>query len=189
MSDLVFYPAYQLAQLIRDRRVSAVEVLEAHLAQIARHNTILNAICTLDEENARLRAQQADAAIAQEECWGPLHGVPITIKDFYETQGLRTTAGYAPLHNYMPERDATVVDRLRQAGAVLLGKTNPSDVNGAYQGLNDLFPRVNNPWNINYTPGGSSSGTAAAIAASAGVANVMGCHPHCCLYRSVVRVG
>ncbi|MGD1928452.1 MAG: amidase [Leptolyngbyaceae cyanobacterium] len=165
MSDLVFYPAYQLAQLIRDRRVSAVEVLEAHLAQIARHNTILNAICTLDEENARLRAQQADAAIAQEECWGPLHGVPITIKDFYETQGLRTTAGYAPLHNYMPERDATVVDRLRQAGAVLLGKTNPSDVNGAYQGLNDLFPRVNNPWNINYTPGGSSSGTAAAIAA------------------------
>lgn len=91
-------------------------------------------------KNARLRAQQAAAAIAQGQCWGPLHGVPITIKDFYETRGVRTTAGYAPLRNYIPEQDATLVERLRQAGAVLLGKTNPSDVNGTYQGVNDLFP-------------------------------------------------
>lgn len=165
MSDLVFTPAYQLAQMIRDRVVSAVEVLDAHLTQIAKHNSKLNAICTLDRDRARQRAQQADEALARGENWGILHGVPITIKDIFETAGLRTTAGYKPLKDYIPQQDATAVARLRAAGAIVLGKTNPAELASNWQGINSLFKRVNNPWNLDYTPGGSSSGSAAAIAA------------------------
>lgn len=165
MPDLIFSSAHQLAQMIRDRTVSAVEVVEAYLTQISQHNAALNAICTLNADNARHRAKQADEALARGELWGALHGVPITIKDFYETKGLRTTAGYAPLKDYVPKNNATVVNRLLSAGAILLGKTNPSDVNGAYQSNNDIFPQVNNPWNLAYTSGGSSGGSAAAIAA------------------------
>lgn len=165
MTNLTFVPAHQLARLIRDRSISAIELLNAHLAQISKYNAQLNAICTLDAENALARAKQADEALARGEIWGALHGVPITIKDFYETQNLRTTAGYGPLRNYVPKQDATVVSRLKSAGVILLGKTNTSNVGGAYQGVNDIFPRVNNPWNLEYTSGGTSSGSAAAIAA------------------------
>ncbi|MEH1896912.1 MAG: amidase [Nostoc sp.] len=165
MSDLVFASACQLAQMIRDRQVSAVEVLDAYLAQIAKHNSKLNAICTLDENNARSAAKQADEALLRGENWGALHGVPITVKDLFETAGLRTTAGSISLKDYLPQHDATVVKRLCSAGAILLGKTNVGDLAGGYQGLNDVFPRVNNPWNLSYTPGGTSSGGAAAIAA------------------------
>lgn len=165
MSYLVFLPAHELAKGIRDRTFSAVEVLEAYLAQIVKHNTKLNAICTLDEEKARQRAKQADEAALRGENWGILHGVPITIKDIFETAGLRTTAGYKPLKNYVPQQDATVVSRLRAAGAIIVGKTNVAELASDYQGINDLFPRVNNPWNLDCTPGGSSSGSAAAVAA------------------------
>lgn len=92
MSNLTFATAHQLARMIRDREVSAVEVLDAYLAQIAQHNSKLNAICTLDEENARTRSKLADEALAKGENWGALHGVPITIKDIFETAELRTTA-------------------------------------------------------------------------------------------------
>ena len=165
MTNLTFAPAHQLAQMIRDREVSAVEVLDAYLSQIAQHNPKLNAICTLDEANARTRAKQADEALASGENWGALHGVPITIKDIFETAGLRTTAGYIPLKNYIPQQDATVVARLRAAGAVILGKTNMAELAADYQSTNSLFPRVNNPWNLDYTAGGSSGGSAAAVAA------------------------
>ncbi|MBW4551143.1 MAG: amidase [Aphanocapsa sp. GSE-SYN-MK-11-07L] len=165
MSDLVFQPAHQLAQMIRDRQVSAIEVLEAHLAQIAKHNSKLNAICILDEDNARTRAKQADQALENGEIWGALHGVPITIKDIFETAGLRTTAGYIPLKDYIPQQDATAVSRLRSAGAVIIGKTNLAELAGDFQSTNSLFPRVNNPWNLDYTAGGSSGGSAAAVAA------------------------
>ncbi|MEM8638178.1 MAG: amidase [Cyanobacteria bacterium P01_G01_bin.54] len=165
MDDLFFLPAHRLAQQIRDRQVSAVEVLKAHLAQIEKHNPQLNAICTLDADNAYAKATQADAALARGENWGALHGVPITIKDVFETAGLRTTAGSISLQNYQPQADAVAVRRLRAAGAVILGKTNVGDLAGGYQGLNDIFPRVNNPWQLDYTPGGTSSGSAAAIAA------------------------
>jgi amidase len=164
MTDLTFVPAHQLAQMIRDRQVSAVEVLDTYLTQIAKHNAKLNAICTLDAENARTRAKQADEALARGENWGALHGVPITIKDIFETAGLRTTAGYIPLKDYIPQQDATAVARLRSAGAVILGKTNVPELAGDFQSANALFSRVNNPWNLDYTPGGSSGGSAAAIA-------------------------
>lgn len=165
MNNITFLPAYKLAQMISDRSISSLELLDAYLTQIQRHNPQLNAICTLDEENARIRAKLADEAVAKGENWGLLHGVPITIKDTFETANLRTTAGYKPLKNYIPQQDAIAVSRLRNAGAIILGKTTPSELAGDYQGINELFPLINNPWNLKYTPGGSSGGSAAAIAA------------------------
>ena len=117
MSDLVFVSASQLAQMIRDRNVSAVEVLDAHLERIAKHNSKLNAICTLDEEQARQRAKQADEELAQGKNWGALHGVPMTVKDIFETAGLRTTAGYKPLKNSIPQQDAAVIAALYDRGS------------------------------------------------------------------------
>ena len=122
--DLVFATARELAFWIRQRKVSSVEVVEAHSAQIARRNAALNAIVTPDEQRARARAKEADASLARGQVWGPLHGVPITIKDSLETAGLRTTLGFPPLANYVPAADAPVVARLRAAGAILIGKTN-----------------------------------------------------------------
>ena len=164
MNELVFQPAYQLARMIKERQVSSVEVLEAYLNQISRYNSKLNAVCTLNDK-ALETAKQADEALAKGENWGLLHGVPITIKDTFETKGLLTTAGWKKLRNYIPTEDATAVKRLRQAGAVIIGKTTPSQLAGDYQGINDIFPVVNNPWNLEYTPGGSSSGAAAAVLA------------------------
>ncbi|WP_319420694.1 amidase [Pleurocapsa sp. FMAR1] len=163
--NIVFATASQLAQMIRDKEVSAVEVLNAYLEQIKKHNGKINAIATLNTEKAKQKAIEADEAIAKGENWGALHGVPITLKDTFETKGLLTTAGYKPLKNHLPKQDATVVSRLRQAGATIIGKTNLAEMASDYQSTNDIFGRVNNPWNLDYTPGGSSGGSAAAIAA------------------------
>ncbi|BAZ13709.1 amidase [Calothrix sp. NIES-4071] len=165
MDDLTFMPVHELARMIRERETSSLEVVDAYLQKIDKYNSQLNAICTLDAENARQNAKLADDATSHGESWGVLHGVPITIKDAFETAGLRTTAGYKPLKDYVPNQDATVVHSLRAAGAIILGKTNLANASGDYQGFNEIFPRVNNPWNLNYTPGGSSSGGAAAVAA------------------------
>ena len=165
MTDLVFQSACDLAEMICDHNLSSTELLDAYLSQIDKHNSKLNAICTLDEERARNRAKQADAALANGENWGPLHGIPITLKDIFETADLPTTAGYVPLQDYRPSQDATVVARLRAAGAIILGKSNLAELAGDYQSRNSLFPTVNNPWNLAYTPGGSSGGSAAAVAA------------------------
>ncbi|NEO44143.1 MAG: amidase [Moorea sp. SIO4A3] len=165
MSHLVFFSASELAKAIRDRTVSSVEVLDAHLEHIALHNSKLNAIITLDVENAYQRAKKADEALGRGEIWGRLHGVPITIKDSLETKGLRTTSSYEPLANYVPTQDATVVARLRAAGAILLGKTNTPKLTADFQTNSPLFGRTNNPWNLDYTSGGSTGGGAAAVAA------------------------
>lgn len=165
MSDLVFLPAHVLAKGIRDRKFSCVEVLQAHLAQIYQHNGKLNAIVTLNEEKALQTAKDADEALASGESWGELHGVPVTIKDYIETANLRTTANYKPLANYIPQADATVVRRLREAGAIILGKTNLPKLSQGLQTDGELLGRANNPWNLAYTPGGSSGGGAAAVAA------------------------
>ena len=142
-----------------------MEVTDAYLAQIQRHNDALNAIVTLDAENARARAVLADEALARGEVWGPLHGVPVTIKDSLETAGLRTTAGFPPLADYVPTTDATVVARVREAGAVILGKTNLPPLAADYQCDNPIFGRTNNPWDLERTPGGSTGGGAVAVAA------------------------
>ena len=165
VKELNFATAHELAAAIRERRVSAVEVLDAHLARISRFNPALNAIVTLNEENARVRAREADAALARGEVWGPLHGVPVTIKDSFATAGLRTTSGFPPLANHIPDSDATVVARLQAAGGIVLGKTNlPLLVHG-FQSDNPVFGRTNNPWDLARTPGGSTGGGATAIAA------------------------
>jgi amidase len=164
MSDLVFLPAHVLARGIRDRTFSSIEIIQAHLAQIKKHNAKLNAIVTLDEERAIQRAKEADEAISRHECWGALHGVPVTIKDYIETAHLRTTANYKPLANYIPTKDATVVSRLRAAGAVILGKTNLPELSQGFQTDGKFLGRANNPWDLACTPGGSSGGGAAAIA-------------------------
>jgi amidase len=165
MKDIVFSSTTQLAAAIRTGEVSSVEVLEAHLAQIAVHNPALNAIVTMDVGQARKQAQEADAALARGEIWGPLHGVPFTLKDAHATAGMRTTTGFPPL-DHVPGEDSTVTARLKAAGGILLGKTNVYIMLGdPAQTTNPIFGRTNNPWNIERTPGGSSGGAAAAVAA------------------------
>ena len=164
MTDITHLTAHEMATAIQQRKVSSQEVLEAHLSQIAKHNSSLNAIVTLDEDAAHKRAKEADQALERGELWGPLHGVPVTIKDVFETAGLRTTSGFKPLANYVPKQDATVVHRLRKAGAIILGKTNTPELAGDEQTNNPVFGRTNNPWNVERTPGGSSGGSAAAVA-------------------------
>jgi amidase len=164
MNDLTLFTARELAVIILQHGASAQEVLEAHLSRITRYNPSLNAVVTLDEEQARRRAKEADDALAKGVVWGPLHGVPITIKDVFETAGLCTTSSFKPLAAYVPKQDATVVARLRAAGAIIMGKTNTPEMAGDEQTNSPLFGRTNNPWNLERTPGGSSGGSAAAVA-------------------------
>ncbi len=133
--------------------------------QIARHNPALNAVVTLDVERARERAKQADQALAAGRVWGPLHGVPFTLKDAHATAGVRTTTGFPQLAAHVPERDGTVAARLKGAGGILVGKSNVATMLADYQTSNPIFGRTNNPWNPERTPGGSSGGAAAAVAA------------------------
>src|SRR5258708_30923752 len=164
MKDIVFSSITQLAAAIRAGDVSATEVLEAHLAQIATHNPALNAIVTMDAEQAQKRAREADETLARGEVWGPLHGVPFTLKDAHATAGMRTTTGFPPL-DHVPHEDSTVTARLKAAGGILLGKTNVAMLLADYQTTNPIFGRTNNPWNSERTPGGSSGGAAAGPAA------------------------
>src|SRR5260370_15445308 len=155
MMDIVFSSTTQLAAAIRAGHISAIEVLEAHLAHIATHNPALNAIVTMDVERAYERAREADEALARRELWGPLHGVPFTLKDAHATAGMRTTTGFPPL-DHVPNVDSTVTARLKAAGGILMGKTNVAMMLADYQTTNPIFGRTNNPWNIKRTPGGSS---------------------------------
>src|SRR5256886_4754416 len=166
--DIVFSSTTQLAAAIRTGHVSATEVLEAHLAQIDTHNAALNAIVTMDAERARERAREADEALARGQVWGPLHGVPFTLKDAHATAGMRTTTGFPPLADYVPQEDSTVTARLKAAGGILIGKTNGAMMLPDYQSNNPIFGRTNNPWTIERTPGGSSGGAGAAPAGGAG---------------------
>jgi amidase len=163
--DIVFLTATELAQKIRARQLTSVEVVDAFLSQIYQYNPQLNAIVTVNDANARARARAADEALARGEIWGPLHGVPITIKDHLATKGLKTTSAYPPLAEYVPDFDATVVARLEKAGAIILGKTNMPVLGFDYQTDNPIFGRTNNPWDLERTPGGSTGGGAAAVAA------------------------
>ncbi|HOS96161.1 MAG TPA: amidase [Deltaproteobacteria bacterium] len=162
--ELVFLPASKLADMIRTGKTTATEAVEAYLDQIARVNPRLNAIVTLDAEGARKRAREADEALKRGEVWGPLHGVPMTIKDNYATKGIKSTNGMGELADYVPQHDAFVVERVKMAGAVILGKTNLPPLGMDTQTRNRLFGVTNNPWDQKRTPGGSSGGEAAAVA-------------------------
>jgi amidase len=163
--DLCLRPATELAALVRGKEVSARELLEAHLARIERIDPQVNAVVTLDAEGARAAADAADAALAAGEEVGPLHGLPVAHKDTHATGGMRTTWG-SPLHaDTVPARDELVVERLRRAGAVRVGKTNVPEFAAGSHTFNPLFGATHNPWRHGLSAGGSSGGAAAALAA------------------------
>jgi len=164
MIDVAKSSATELAAAIRRREISSSELLEAYVARIARFDKPLNSVVTLDLERARARAAQADEALARGENWGPLHGLPITVKDSFETAGIRTTAGFPPLADHVPPADAVAVDRTVKAGAIVFGKTNLPMLAGDLQSYNLIFGTTNNPWNTARVPGGSSGGAAVAVA-------------------------
>lgn len=164
-ANIVAMTASELARQIRTRALRSQSVVKAFVGQIARHNAALNAIVLLDWKAALQRAREADLALDRGELWGPLHGVPVTVKDTYATRGLRTTAGATELAHYTPQEDAVLVALLRQAGAIVLAKTNAATLAMDMQTTNALFGTTNNPWDLNRTPGGSSGGCAAAVAA------------------------
>jgi amidase len=165
MTDLGFRSASELAGALRRREVGSRELLDHLLARIERVNPPLNAVVTLDVERARAAADAADRALARGEARGPLAGLPMTVKDTFETAGLRTTCGVPELAQHVPATDAVAVARLRAAGAVVFGKTNTPTWAGDWQTTNPIFGTTNNPWDRTRTPGGSSGGSAAAVAA------------------------
>jgi amidase len=160
------YPttARALARRIREGRLTAVAALDAALERIGKHNPDLNAVVSLAADDARQQAAEADAALRRGEDAGPLHGVPMTLKDGLDVAGLRTTVG-TPVLDRVAERDGAVAARLRAAGAVIIGHTNVPPWWADYRTENPIFGRTSNPWDRTRTPGGSSGGAAAALAA------------------------
>ena len=163
MNSMTSHSLSQIAELIRKRQVSPVEVVEAHLQRIEKLNPALNAIVTVAPD-ALERAREAEAAVMRGENLGDLHGVPVTIKDTIETAGLRTTSGCVIRQDHIPAVDAPAVARLKAAGAIVLGKTNAAEMAMDYNADNPVFGRTNHPQDPNLTPGGSSGGEAVAIA-------------------------
>ena len=164
-ADLDFASALEAARAIRAGQVSSVELTARMLDRIAHHNPKLNAIVVVAADTALARARAADEARARRESWGPFHGVPITIKDTFEVAGVTTTAGAPSLRTHVPTRDAAVVARLLGAGAVVLGKSNVPIFASDWQSYNAVYGQTNNPWDVARTPGGSTGGGAAALAA------------------------
>ena len=162
--DLVYRDATDLAALIRSREVSSVEIVQAHLDRIEAVNPTINAVVTL-ADSALATARAADAAIASGDETGPLHGVPFTVKDSIDTAGVLTQRGSPIFGGRVPTADATSVARMKAAGAVLLAKTNLPEFSYSTESDNLLTGRTDNPWNLDRTPGGSSGGESAAIAA------------------------
>lgn len=162
--DPTLWSASQQASAIRDGELGSEELLDLFLARIAAVDPSVNAVCTLAVEPARARCREADAATTRGESWGPLHGLPITIKDAIATAGIRSTGGSMALSNHVPATDAPAVEALKAAGAIVFGKTNLPEWSGDWQSFNEMFGTTNNPWALTHTPGGSSGGAAAAVA-------------------------
>ena len=160
-----FRSAKELAADIRKKKIGCLELLNLYLTRVEKHNPALNAIIATDLEGARKRARAADRALAGKQAWGPLHGVPMTIKESYDVVGMPTTRGIPELKDNLPPRNALAVDRLLGAGVVLFGKTNVPIHLADYQSYNAIYGTTNNPWDLSRAPGGSSGGSAAALAA------------------------
>jgi amidase len=154
-----------MARALRSKKVSSVELVQAHLDRIAAVNPRLNAVVQLASERALAEARHADDALARGQIRGPLHGVPFTLKDAIEAAGLISTGGTEGRASYVPPQDSTVAGRLRAAGAILLGKTNCPELGWAWESDNLIYGRTNNPYNLALSPGGSSGGESAMIAA------------------------
>jgi len=162
--DLCFTPAVELSKLYRSRRVSPLEVMQAALARIDAVNPDVNAIVTLVREEALRQARLATAALRRRADLPPLFGIPIAIKDVTPTKGIRTTHGSKLFESHVPDEDALVVQRLRAAGAIVIGKTNTPEFAFGPNTVNAVFGATRNPWNLALTAGGSSGGSAAALA-------------------------
>ena len=163
-TDICLLTAAELAERIRARELSATEVMEAHLAQIERVNPRVNAIVTLLPERAMEEARAADEALARGKDVGPLHGLPISHKDLVLTEGIRTTFGSPIFKDFVPEQDALIVERLKRAGAITIGKTNTPEFGAGSQTFNEVFGATLNPYDTAKTCGGSSGGAAVALA-------------------------
>src|SRR5881397_2039092 len=164
----IWHSALELAELVRRKEVKPLEILDAVLARLEAVNPTINAFCLVAVDAARAAAREAEIAVMKGEPLGPLHGVPVSIKDILPTRGLTTTGGSRLFEDFVPDHDALAVGRLKAAGTVLFGKTNTSEF--SYKALTDnpLFGVTRNPWDPALTPGGSSGGAAAAVASGVG---------------------
>jgi len=162
--EICFLPANLLSGMIRDRDVSVQEVMEAHLARIEEVNPKVNAIITWIPEEALRQARLADEALARGEDPGPLFGLPIAHKDLTLTKGIRTTFGSPLLKDFVPDQDQLIVERLKKAGAITIGKTNTPEFGAGSQTYNEVFGETLNPYDLTRTCGGSSGGAAVALA-------------------------
>jgi amidase len=165
MDQLHYRSAVELAALIRRKKVGCLELLDHFLARVESYNPRLNAIIWMDRDKARKRARAADAALRKGKRWGPLHGVPMTIKESYQVAGSPTTWGVPDHKHNITATTATAAQRLIDAGVVLFGKTNVPLMLADWQSYNAVYGTTNNPWDLGRTPGGSSGGSAAALAA------------------------
>src|SRR6202035_1743549 len=165
MTDLTFLHAVFMAEKVRRKKISPAELVEAHLAQIEKLNPRLKAFVQVDAERARRAALDAENEGMHGETLGPLHGVPVSIKSALAVAGMRCESGTRLRAGFVPAQDAPLVARLRAAGAIVLGVTNTAELLMAWETDNLLYGRTNSPWDVERTPGGSSGGEAAAIAA------------------------
>jgi amidase len=165
MTDITFRSARSLAAMIRRGKIGCLELLDHHLARVERFNAALNAIVVTQIPEARRRAKAADRALKKGDIWGPLHGVPMTVKESFDVAGLPTTWGSPDFKNNIANSNALAVDRLLAAGAVIFGKTNVPIWLADAQTFNVIYGATNNPWDLSRGPGGSSGGEAAALAA------------------------
>jgi amidase len=164
MAELAYTSTIELAKKIRQREISSREAVDYFLSRVEQLDKPINSVVTVDAARARAEADAADIALARGEVRGPLHGVPMTVKDSFQTAGMRTTSGAPELANFIPQEDAWPVARLREAGAIIFGKTNLPIYAGDLQSYNEVFGTTNNPYDVSRTPGGSSGGSAAALA-------------------------
>jgi amidase len=165
MSEYAFKSAVELAQAIKAKEVSSLELTDMYIDRVERFDTEINAVVVHDFERGREAAVAADEALANGKDLGPLHGVPMTIKEAYNIDGLATTWGVPEFENNVASEDADTVMRLKQAGAHFFGKTNMPLSLADFQSFNDIYGTTNNPWDLQRIPGGSSGGSAAALAA------------------------
>ena len=172
MDDLIYSSATSLAKSIREKKVSSTEVVDAYLKRIEEVNPQLNCMVQVSDETARAQAKEADAALARGEIKGPLHGVPMTTKDSIATAGVVTTSGTVGRKSYVPKEDATVIARLRGSGAIMLGNSNVPELCLAGESDNLIYGRSSNPYDLSRTPGGSSGGEGATIAAGCSAAGL-----------------
>ncbi len=167
-SELLFLPAVAAAALIRRKKLSPVEYMDAVLVAVDRLQPTLNCFITVTAEDARRGAKAAEQAVMSSEPLGPLHGIPVSVKDLIPTKGVRTTFGSIAFADHVPDRDDVLVTRLRAAGAIMIGKTTTPEFGIKGQTDAPIYGVTRNPWNLERTPGGSSGGAAAAVAAGIG---------------------